>query len=211
MGEAFHIPNTRKPDYPIDPLFTTRWSPRAFADVTMSEPEMLTLLEAARWAPSAQNAQEWRFAYALRGDALWQPLFESLNAKNQTWVPNASALLAVTSSTQSLPKDGTAPVPNPSHAFDTGAAWAHLALQATLSGWHVHAMGGFNLEAAAKAVELPSHHVLHCIVAVGKRGDPAQLPDGLREREAPNGRKPLSDIAVRGAFSSHQTSSTATR
>jgi hypothetical protein len=68
-------------------------------------------------------------------------------------------------------------------------------------------MGGFNLEAAAKAVELPPHHVLHCIVAVGKRGDPANLPDGLREREMPNGRKPLSETAIRGAFSSHKRGS----
>ena len=135
-----------------------------------------------------------------RGDALWQPLFESLNAKNQTWVPRASALLAVASCAMSLPKGGDTLVPNPSHAFDTGAAWAHLALQATLSGWHVHAMGGFNPEAAAKAVHLPPHHVLHCLVAVGKRGDPASLPDGLREREVPNGRKPLSELAVRGTM-----------
>ena len=202
MGDAFHIPNTRKPEYPIHSQFTMRWSPRAFSDEPMSELEILTLLEAARWAPSAQNAQEWRFAYALRGDALWRPLLECLSAKNQTWAPNASALLAVASSTMSIPKDGTSPVPNPSHAFDTGAAWAHLAMQATLSGWHVHAMGGFNLEAAAKAVELPPHHVLHCIVAVGKRGDPANLPDGLREREMP-----LSETAIRGAFSSHKRGS----
>jgi nitroreductase len=205
MGDFFHIPNTRKSDYPIDPLFTTRWSPRAFDGAPMSDPELLTLLEAARWAPSAQNAQEWRFAYALRGDELWQPLLESLNTKNQTWASNASALLAVASSISSLPKVGTTPVPNPSHAFDAGAAWAHLALQATLSGWHVHAMGGFNPETAAKAIHLPSHHVLHCVVAVGKRGDPANLPDGLREREAPNGRKHLSEIAVRGAFTVGQT------
>ncbi len=205
MSDAFPVPNTRNPDHPIDPLFTTRWSPRAFADAPMSEPELLILLEAARWAPSAQNAQEWRFAYALRGDALWQPLFESLNAKNQTWAKNASALLAVASTTMSLPKGGETLVANPSHAFDTGAAWAHLALQATLSGWHVHAMGGFNPEAAAKAVHLPPHHVLHCLVAVGKRGDPASLPDGFREREAPNSRKPLSEIAMRGPFASYQT------
>ena len=200
MSNPLPIPNTRKPAHAIDPMFTARWSPRAFVDAPMSEETLLTLLEAARWAPSAQNIQPWRFAYALRGDALWQPLVESLNPKNQLWAPHASALVAVASNTMTTPAGSTDLAPNATHAFDTGTAWGYLALQASLSGWSVHAMGGFNPQAAAQAVHLPPHHVLHCIVAIGQRGDPASLPDGLRERETPNGRKPLHEISVRGTF-----------
>ncbi|MEY4016389.1 MAG: hypothetical protein RLZZ189_186, partial [Pseudomonadota bacterium] len=61
----FPIENKRKADYPIHSVFTDRWSPRSFSNEAITEDELLTLLEAARWAPSAFNAQPWRFAYAL--------------------------------------------------------------------------------------------------------------------------------------------------
>ena len=43
--------NYRQADYPIEPSFLNRWSPRAFTGETISETELLTILEAGRWAP----------------------------------------------------------------------------------------------------------------------------------------------------------------
>ena len=63
------LKSPRVPDHVVDAQFTGRWSPRAFTAETMSEEALLTLLEAARWAPSAVNVQPWRFAWGLRGDA----------------------------------------------------------------------------------------------------------------------------------------------
>ena len=74
----FPIENKRKADYSIHSVFTDRWSPRSFSNDSITEDQLLTLLEAARWAPSAFNAQPWRFAYAIRGDALFQPLIDSM-------------------------------------------------------------------------------------------------------------------------------------
>jgi len=91
----FPIENKRKADHPIHSVFTDRWSPRAFSNEAITEDELLTILEAARWAPSSFNAQPWRFAYALRGDSFFQPLAESMNAANQQWAPKAAALVAV--------------------------------------------------------------------------------------------------------------------
>ena len=63
--------NSRTADYPIDALFLERWSPRAFTGEAISERELLTLLEAARWAPSSYNSQPWRFLYARRDTEPW--------------------------------------------------------------------------------------------------------------------------------------------
>src|SRR3954452_10072684 len=89
----------RQPDHPVDPLFLARWSPRAFDGSELPEEDLLTLFEAARWAPSAFNSQPWRFLYARRGDENW-PLFLSLLIPwNQSWAHSASALVYILSDT----------------------------------------------------------------------------------------------------------------
>lgn len=98
--------NERIPEHPIEPLFVDRWSPRAFGAEDMAKDDLLSMLEAARWAPSAYNIQPWRFVYALRGDANWQRFVDILNPFNATWAQNASALIVLLSDTQ-LPDDGS--------------------------------------------------------------------------------------------------------
>lgn len=192
----------RVAEHPIDDMFVSRWSPRAFDPSPLSNDDLLTILEAARWAPSGGNVQPWRFVYALRGDDFWPALLGSLVPSNQVWAQKAAALVAVTSTTVYFRPNATDPTPNPSHAFDAGAAWGYLALQAMRSGFAAHAMGGFDAAAAATAIELPPSHVVHAIVAIGKRGDPQDLPEALRARETPNPRKPLSETTFHGRFPS---------
>lgn len=196
MTAAF--PNPRQPDHPVDALFVDRWSPRAFAPDTMQPEDVLTILEAARWAPSSSNRQPWRFVWALRGEAGFQAIAAALNQGNRVWAEKAAALVVVASKT-TVTRDG-AEVPNGAHAFDTGTAWGHLALQAHLNGIASHAMGGFDAAALAPAVALPANHALHAVVALGRRGAAANLPEDQRGREAPNGRVPLTEVARRGAF-----------
>jgi len=200
MSTASPVSNQRQADYPVDSQFTARWSPRAMTGEPIAEVDLLTMLEAARWAPSSNNAQPWRFAFVLRNDPQWSALFNTLNPSNQIWAEKASALVAVASAHSVIKAGTTEPAPNGMHAFDTGAAWAYMALQAHLHGWCMHGIGGFNKEAGARVLNLPADHSLHMIAAVGQRGDAAQLPDALRAREAPNARHPLSDLARRGSF-----------
>ncbi|SIP91754.1 Nitroreductase [Rhizobium sp. RU35A] len=192
--------NTRKADHPVAEVFTGRWSPRAFTDATISEQELLGLLEAARWAPSAFNAQPWRFIYALRGDAVWQPILGALLPFNQSWAEKASALVIVASATRFTAPGKTEPSDNGSHTFDAGTAWGYLALQAHMAGWASHAMAGFDKQAMAKAVNLPEGHVLHAAVAIGKQGDASLLPEALQAREVASPRLPLSETVVHGVF-----------
>ena len=48
MSQASPVTNSRKADYPIDAQFTERWSPRAYTGETISEADIMSMLEAAR-------------------------------------------------------------------------------------------------------------------------------------------------------------------
>jgi nitroreductase len=187
-------------EHDIDPLFISRWSPRAFTDATISEAELFRFFEAARWAPSSYNAQPWRFIYALKDSAHWAGFLDFLLPFNREWAQHAAALIVVVSkSTFTLPNKAE-PSPLSSHAFDTGAAWASLALQASLTGWHTHALGGFDHDKARAILGVPEGYHLEAVVAVGKRGDKAGLSPELQAREQPSLRRPLSELVAAGQF-----------
>lgn len=197
MTEA--TPPARRPDHPVDPRFLSRWSPRAFAPAELDAAQVATLLEAARWAPSASNHQPWRFVWALRADAGFAAILGALVPFNRDWAQKAGALVVVAAKTTVAGRDG-AEAPNRWAAFDAGAAWMSLALQAQDMGLVAHAMGGFDAEALAQAVALPQGHELLAVVAVGQQGSAADLPEALRARETPNARRPLSETAFRARF-----------
>lgn len=192
------LKNLRIAGHPVHDQFPGRWSPRAFTAEAMNEGEVLTLLEAARWAPSASNLQPWRFVWGLRGDAGFAAIADALVPFNRAWAEKAAALIVVASKTTVL-RDAV-PVANPTHAFDTGAAWAQLALQAHLSGWAAHGMGGFDHARLAENVKVPEGHALHAVVAVGRQGNPFSLPEMLQAREHPSERLALSEVARHASF-----------
>ncbi|MES2436321.1 MAG: nitroreductase family protein [Pseudomonadota bacterium] len=192
------IKSPRIADHPIHAQFTERFSPRGFTEKTLTEAELLPLLEAARWAPSASNNQPWRFAYGLRGDAAFAKIAEALVPFNRSWAEKAAALVVVASKS-TIEKDG-AQVPVPTHAFDAGAAWGYLALQAHHAGLIAHAMAGFDPTLLAANLDLPEGYQLHAVVAVGEHGNIENLPEVLQAREVPSPRFALDKIAAHGKF-----------
>jgi nitroreductase len=166
----------------------------------VSRQAILTLLEAARWAPSGGNGQPWRFVYALRGTPAFDAFLAALVPGNREWAHAAGALLVLAART--VRDDGK---PASSAAFDAGAAWMALALQGTLSGLVVHAMGGFEKEAARAAAALPAGVEPQVMIAVGHPGRAEDLPEKLRAREQPNDRRPLSEIVFAGRFGADGT------
>ena len=184
----------------VSPIFTARWSPRAFTGEAIDEARLNTFFEAARWAPSAFNAQPWRFIYARRNDEHWAGFLSLLNDFNRSWAQHAAALVLVVSATRFTPPGKSEAIQTGSHAFDTGAAAAFLALQASLAGWHAHTMGGFDKTRARSELGVPEGFEVEAVIAIGKLGDPQSLPPGLRERETPSPRQPLSAIVAEGRF-----------
>ena len=185
----------RTTGYPILPLLAERWSPRAFSDRTITEDQVLTLLEAARWAPSASNLQPWRFIYGVRGEPEFDTLLSLLVPFNEGWARNAGALIFVTSVTTF---DGQRQ--NITNSFDAGAAWMSLAVQAQSMGLVAHGMGGLEYEKAPLILSLPENLKLEAAIAVGYQGHPDTLPDMLKGRETPSQRQPLSAMAFKGRF-----------
>ncbi|WP_027348946.1 nitroreductase family protein [Halotalea alkalilenta] len=186
----------RSAQYPVAAQFVERWSPRSLTGEAIDDQTLFSLFEAARWAPSAYNVQPWRFSYAKHGSGSWDAYLEFLNDFNRSWAKNASALVVVLSKTTSLSAEQE--VENPSHSFDTGAAWASLALQAHLSGWVTHGMTGIHKEKIREVLELPENYTVEAVIAIGKRGDKSALPEGLQAKESPNERRPLEETVFEG-------------
>lgn len=196
MSQLPRAEQHRMADYPIEPLFLRRWSPRAMSGEPLGEEELFTLFEAARWAPSTYNEQEWRFLYARRDTASWPLFFELLVEGNRAWCQNA-ALLAVILAHRVFQKSGK---PNPVHVFDCGAAFENLALQGTAMGLVVHGMQGFDFDKARTVLAVPDDYAVVAMFAAGRPGDPAKLPEALRQREVPSGRRPIRELMHEGVF-----------
>lgn len=186
----------READHPIDSLILQRWSPRAMSGEPLTEEELMTLFEAARWAPSTYNEQEWRFLFARRDTPQWPMFFELLMTANQAWCKNA-AVLAVVLARKVFTQTGK---PNPVHLFDCGSAWENLALQATTMGLVAHGMAGFDFEKARTSLKVPDHFAVAAMFALGRPGNPADLSPELREREKPSDRRPVQESLCEGPY-----------
>ena len=176
--------NGRTADHPINPIFLDRWSSRGFTGEPMSDTDLATLFEAARWAPSSSNQQPWRFLYAKRETPDWPLFLDPLFDGNKRWAAMASVLIAIVSK-RVIPAKGDKPArENYNHSFDTGSAWAYLALQASLMGWTAHAMGGFDVPRAVEDLKIPDDYRMECIVAVGRHKAPLDQAHTPTQRSA---------------------------
>ena len=187
----------RTPAYPINPLFIDRWSPRAMSGEALSEVQLLTLFEAARWAPSCGNFQPWRFLYARRGTDFWSAFLDLLKPSNQAWAVHAGALVLVVSRTQ-FDGDGRSCV---THSFDSGAAWQNLALQAWQNNIVAHGIAGFDYERARRVLRVPMAYAVEAMLVLGHPGDKVELSESLQKREHPSNRRPLAETVCEGPFS----------
>jgi nitroreductase len=178
---------------PLHPLLAQRWSPRGFDPThTLDDGRLQALLEAARWAPSANNSQPWRFLVTQRGQASFDQLSATLATGNRSWAAAASALLLVAAETVDA-----AGQPRPWALYDTGQAAASLATQAHAEGLHIHQMGGFDTEAVRTRFGLTANLHPVVVIAVGRLDTARQLPEPLAARErAPRSRHPLTALLL---------------
>jgi len=190
------IPNDRMPDAAVNPMFLDRWSPKAFDPAPIPEEDIATLFEAARWAPSCFNEQSWLFVYGT-SDEERETFLGILTEKNQRWAHNAP-VLAILFARRTFARSGK---PNRWAAHDCGAAWVSLAFQARMLGLYAHGMAGFSQAKAYELLGVPEEeYEAMTAIAIGAYGDRDALPEDMRERERPNARKPLVQVAIKGKF-----------
>jgi nitroreductase len=189
---------TRSPDADVDPQFIERWSRRALSDRPLSTAQIQSLFEAARWAPSANNLQPWLFVYASQPESLARAR-ELLVPTNQRWANRAPLLVFVFA--RKRHPETLAPLRT--SAFDTGAAWQSLALQASKLGLSTRAMGGIHHDRVHAALGVPVEDFESMIgIAIGYPGTREVLPNDLHEKEQPNTRKRSAEFAFEGRYSS---------
>src|SRR5215475_9320775 len=190
---------TRKADHAIEPLLLDRWSPRAMSGEEISYEELMRLFEAARWAPSSFNAQQWRALYARRGTEHWQTFFNLLGDANKVWAKNA-AVLVLFISRKRFEHDNE---PSITHSYDCGATWENFALQGFQQDLVVHGMQGFDYDRAREELRIPDEFQVEAMAAVGRPCPKELLPEKLEKRETPNDRRKVSDSIFEGLFKSH--------
>lgn len=185
-------------DHPVHELVQQRWSPRAFADREVETSKLLSVLEAARWAPSCFNEQPWRFIVATRHEpAEFERLLACLIEFNQGWAKAAQVLILSVASLK-FERNGK---DNRHGIHDVGLATENLILQATALGLVAHAMAGFDADKARETYSIPESYEPVAAIALGYQGSPEDLEGDLRERELePRERKPLNNLVYSGAW-----------
>ena len=184
--------------YAIEDVIARRWSPRAFEERPVEPEKLKRLFEAARWAPSSNNEQPWRFLVATRDNQSdYEKLFGCLSEGNSKWVFRAPVLLLSVASLF-FEDDGK---PNRHALHDTGMAVENLVLQATALGLQAHQMAGYDVDKARRECQIPSGFEPVAMIAIGYPGDPSILPDYLRQREVkPRERQPVGDFVFSASW-----------
>ena len=191
---------TRERDaaHPIHELLRRRWSPRAFSDRPVEPEKLLSVLEAARWAPSSNNEQPWHFLVATKDEPEeYARLLACLGERNQSWAKAAPVLMLSIASTV-FSRNGK---PNRHALHDVGQAVAHLTVQAMALDLYVHQMAGFSIDKARETYALPETTEPVAALALGYLGDPASLPEDYRQKEVVlSARKPIGEFVFSGSW-----------
>jgi len=190
-------------DHPIQKFLSERWSPCGFEDRPVSNLDLRSLFEAARWAASSYNEQPWNYLVAARDNpAEFERLLSCLVEANQAWARTAPVLVlgVVSLQFQKTKKDNRAAV------HDLGLAAGNLSVEATVRGLSVHQMIGIFPGKAREIYQIPEHFEAWTAMAIGYKADPATLPDALKKRDlTPRQRKPLSEFVFEGHWGQPST------
>jgi nitroreductase len=185
-------------DYPILPILAERWSPYGFEDRPVSETDLCSLFEAARWAASSYNEQPWNYLVATNeNSAEFGRLLSCLVEANQAWAKKAPVLVLGIVSLRFARNNQD----NRAAVHDLGLAAGNLLAEATTRGLSVHQMIGILPDKARELYQIPEFFEAWTAMAIGYKADPAKLPDALRERDmALRQRKPLNKFVFTGRW-----------
>lgn len=186
------------PHHPVHDLIAGRWSPYAYSDRPVSDADLRSVFEAARWAASSYNEQPWRYIVATKANPVeFDRLLSCLIEGNQAWA-RVVPVLAIGCVSLYFAQNGK---PNAAAEHDLGLASASLTLEATARGLHVHQMIGILPDRARELYRIPEGFRPMTALAIGYTADPSTLPEKLRGRDlAPRTRRPLAEFVFGGEW-----------
>ena len=189
--EATMITKPAKTDHPINELIAKRWSARAFSKRHVERAKLLSIMEAARWAPSSRNEQPWRYIVFTNDNPEKLNKAQSVLKDINNYAKRAPVLIcAITKKTYSDNRNY-----NRLHFHDLGAANENMFLEAFNQGLIMHEMGGFDVQKAREVFNIPEDFEAGIMIAIGYQDVHQVLPESLRQKaHLPRERKPLSEI-----------------
>ncbi len=180
----------------VDELFYKRWSPRALKKKPLPDEVVASIMDAARWSPSAYNEQPWLFITSSTEEE-FNKYFELLLEFNQWWAGNASLLGFIFAKRKHEHNSS----PNRFYFFDCGAAWMAMTLQARKFGLYTHGLGGIHRDKTYGVMNVPEElYEVVCGFSLGVIDLPDILDDQYKSREIPSPRKSLGDVWKKGQF-----------
>jgi len=185
-------------EYPVIDLLKNRWSPRAFSSDPIEEEKIISLFEAARWAPSCFNDQPWSFIiFKNENREEFEKIIEILSPRNQLWAKNAP-LIMLSVARINFERNGKLN----RHAFhDVGSAVTNLTLQATAMDLYVHQMAGFDAEKAKVLFNIPEGFEPVAAIAIGYYGNQDDLSEEfIKSENSKRNRRPIDDFVYVGEW-----------
>jgi len=185
------ITKTAKTDHPINGLIAKRWSARAFFIRPVEKSKLLSILEAARWAPSSRNEQPWRYIVFTNENPEKLKKAQSVLKDINEYAKRAPILIcAIARKTYSDNQNY-----NRLHFHDLGAANENMFLEAFNQGLIMHEMGGFDVQKAREVFNIPEEFEIGIMIAIGYQDTYDVLPESLvKKASIPRERKSLSEI-----------------
>lgn len=184
----------------IHELIASRWSGRTYdSEKFVAREDIISLIEAARWAPSCYGDQPWRFIVfdKVTNESAWEKALDCLGEGNRVWAKDAPLLfLSVADSV--LSQNGKL---NRWGQYDTGAATENLCLQATALGLMVHQMGGYDADKTREVFSIPEQFTPMAMMTVGYQLAEDDISDDIKEREyGERARNPIEDNFFDGSW-----------
>jgi nitroreductase len=183
--------------FPIHEILKSRWSSRAFSSRAVDLQQLLSIFEAARWAPSGGNLQPWFFVFTDNLEDAEHALFSQiLSEHNAVWAKQAPVIVLAVAK-----MDRAEGQPNPWALYDLGQAVANLIFQATALGFATHQIGGFDKQKAREKLNIPAGYEPVTMITIGYQGDLTLLPADLQQREQQaRTRKPVQEFVFHGSW-----------
>jgi nitroreductase len=151
-------------------LIEKRQSDRGYTDRPVEQEKLDRILRAAALAPSACNAQPWKFI-AVTDPAIRNQVAEAASAKAlgmNTFVNQAPVLIVVVREKPNLSSRIGAAVKDKDYSLmDIGIASGFISLQACAEGLGSCIMGWFNEKLVKKILGIPADKRVELIISVG--------------------------------------------
>jgi len=153
-----------------------RQSVIVFQDRDVENEKIDILIEAARWAPSCFNKQDWNYVFVSKKDET-RSAFEDALSLGNGWAKSAPYLAAVSANPDDACKTNNLPY----YAYDLGLSVMSLVIEAEHQGLRVHQMAGYDEKKMKAALSFPASHRVVVIFALGYEGKIEKIKDKVTD------------------------------